>query len=377
MIKRFIPSSFIIFIAFLFILNLSFSSNVDNLKQQIFYLKQRIKDKKIKLYYQNLTKKEIERQLNQTWQELTEIEYRIYLTNKRKNEIQKKLKEVSSQIDNIKYRIVTINTIIENKIISFMKYNVDFVVILLNTKSPEIFLDCIYILKQSIKEDVELINLLNYKQKELIQKNQELIQLNKQLKSVEEKLKQEKKYYSSIFEKRQLLLKKYQQEIQKTKEDIQYYETIQKEKYEELQRYIVRNINRNRVYRSGKFLWPTTSSIVTSYFGYRVHPIWGTTRFHAGIDIGASYGEPIYAAADGVVIFAGWYDGYGYTVIIDHGSGISTLYAHCSSINVYKGQTVYRGQVIARVGSTGNSTGPHLHFEVQINGNPVNPLNYL
>ncbi|MCX7758867.1 MAG: peptidoglycan DD-metalloendopeptidase family protein [bacterium] len=358
-------------------LGFSYSSQVDNLKQQIFYLKQRIKEKKTKLYYQNLTKKEVERQLNQTWQELTEIEYRIYVAKKRRAELQQKLKNISSQIDDIKTKIVTINNILENKTMAFLRYNIDFIVILFNTKSPDVFLDCSYILKELIKSDIQLINGLNYQRKILIQKNQELIELNKQLKTVEAKLEQEKKYHDSILKKRQELLKKYQAEIMKTKHDIEYYESIQKEKYEELQRYIARSLSRNRIYRNGKFLWPTTSSVITSYFGYRVHPIWGTTRFHSGIDIGAPYGAPIYAAADGVVIYSGWYYGYGNTVVIDHGSGISTLYAHCSSLNVYKGQTVYKGQVIARVGSTGNSTGPHLHFEVLINGNPVNPLNYL
>lgn len=361
----------------LYILSFCAASQIDSLKEQIFYLKQRIKEKRTKLYYQNLRKKEIERQLNQTWKEITEIEYKIYLTKKRKTEITNKLKATSSQIEDIKKKMATINNILENKMINFLKYNIDFMVVLFTAKSPDIFLDCSYILRESIKADIQLMIALNNQRRMLIEKNQELIELNKELRSIENKLQNQKQYYNSILAKRQKLLRKYQEEIEKTKGDIEYYESIQREKYEELQRYIARNLSRNRVYRSGKFLWPTTSTVITSYFGYRVHPIWGTTRFHSGIDIGAPHGAPIYAAADGVVIFAGWYYGYGYTVIIDHGSGISTLYAHCSSLSVYRGQAVYRGQVIARVGSTGNSTGPHLHFEVLINGRPVNPLNYL
>ncbi len=360
-----------------FIINFSFSSKVDELKQQIFYIKQRIKEKKTKLYYQNLTKKEIERQLNQTWQEITEIEYKILVTNKEKQKLQKELKNLSNQVESIKLKIFHLNTLLENKVISFLKYNVDLFVVLFNAKNPDVFIDCSYFLRESIKQDIMLINELNEKNKELIEKNRKLLEVSKKLQDIEKKLKEEKKYYNSILERRQELLRKYQEEIDKTKQDIEYYESIQKEKYEELQRYIVSNINRNKIYRGGKFLWPTNSYVLTSYFGYRVHPIFGTTRFHSGVDIGASYGAPVYAAADGVVIYAGWYYGYGNTVIIDHGSGISTLYAHCSVLNVYKGQTVYKGQIIARVGSTGNSTGPHLHFEVQINGRPVNPLNYL
>jgi murein DD-endopeptidase MepM/ murein hydrolase activator NlpD len=98
---------------------------------------------------------------------------------------------------------------------------------------------------------------------------------------------------------------------------------------------------------------------------------------HTGIDISAHSGTPIKAAAGGEVVFAGWWGGYGNVVIIDHGGGISTLYAHCSAIYVRKGQSVSQGEVIAAVGSTGLSTGPHLHFEVRKNGKPVDPLGYL
>jgi murein DD-endopeptidase MepM/ murein hydrolase activator NlpD len=116
---------------------------------------------------------------------------------------------------------------------------------------------------------------------------------------------------------------------------------------------------------------------VTSGFGYRVHPILGYRRFHAGIDFGASYGTVIRAADSGTVIFAGWYGGYGRAVIIDHGNNLTTLYGHTSEVYVTEGQAVQRGQPIAAVGATGLATGPHLHFEVRVNGEPVDPANYL
>ncbi|MBD2460020.1 peptidoglycan DD-metalloendopeptidase family protein [Oscillatoria sp. FACHB-1407] len=127
---------------------------------------------------------------------------------------------------------------------------------------------------------------------------------------------------------------------------------------------------------TGQFSIPINGRL-TSNFGYRVHPILGYRRFHAGIDFGAGYGTVIRAADSGTVIFAGWYGGYGRSVIIDHGNNLTTLYAHASELYVSEGQAVQRGQAIAAVGSTGLSTGPHLHFEVRENGTPVNPLNYL
>lgn len=131
-----------------------------------------------------------------------------------------------------------------------------------------------------------------------------------------------------------------------------------------------------RVLGTGQMVQPVNGPI-TSNFGYRRHPVLGTGRLHAGTDFGAPAGAPIFAADSGTVIVAEWYGGYGNAVIIDHGNGLTTLYGHCSELYVTVGQGVQRGQPIAAVGSTGLSTGPHLHFEVRQQGEPVEPLAYL
>lgn len=127
---------------------------------------------------------------------------------------------------------------------------------------------------------------------------------------------------------------------------------------------------------TGQMSFPTGGRI-TSRFGSRVHPVLGYRRFHAGVDFGAAHGSRITAADSGKVIFSGWYGGYGNSVIIDHGGGLTTLYAHASRLSVREGQSVLKGQPIASVGSTGLSTGPHLHFEVRRNGSPVDPMGFL
>lgn len=126
----------------------------------------------------------------------------------------------------------------------------------------------------------------------------------------------------------------------------------------------------------GGFVRPVPGGIVSSY-GMRFHPILHRARLHAGVDMAGSTGTPIVAAASGVVVFSGVMRGYGNVVLVDHGGGISTLYAHCSARLVGEGQSVVQGQVIARVGATGLATGPHLHFEVRKNGSPVNPMGAL
>jgi murein DD-endopeptidase MepM/ murein hydrolase activator NlpD len=123
---------------------------------------------------------------------------------------------------------------------------------------------------------------------------------------------------------------------------------------------------------AGTFSWPVTGTI-TSPFGWRSNPFGGAPEFHQGLDIAAPTGTTVTAAAGGTVIMAQWYGGYGNYILIDHGGGYSTGYGHLSAIYVTTGQSVQRGQAIGAVGSTGQSTGPHLHFEVRIAGKPVDP----
>jgi murein DD-endopeptidase MepM/ murein hydrolase activator NlpD len=127
---------------------------------------------------------------------------------------------------------------------------------------------------------------------------------------------------------------------------------------------------------TGHLIWPVRGPI-TSPFGMRINPVTHHYSGHTGIDIGVDYGTPIKAADGGTVIYVGWNDAYGNMTVIDHGGGISTMYAHESAQLVSVGDKVYQGEIIGKVGSTGWSTGPHLHFEVRVNGDPVNPLNYL
>lgn len=127
---------------------------------------------------------------------------------------------------------------------------------------------------------------------------------------------------------------------------------------------------------SGSLSMPLKASI-TSPFGWRRHPIFGVKKFHTGIDLAGPNHSPIKAADSGSVLYAGWYGGYGKVVIVSHGKGMATLYAHLSKVNVSPGNNVHKGDVIGYEGTTGFSTGPHLHFEVRVDGKPNNPLNYV
>ncbi len=138
-----------------------------------------------------------------------------------------------------------------------------------------------------------------------------------------------------------------------------------------------RQKSENQQYWGGEFIWPVPKNItrISSYFGWRI--LWGRSDYHLGIDIPAASGTDIYASNGGTVVTATWHYSYGYYVLIDHGGGYATLYAHNSRLLVKAGDKVEQGDVIAKMGTTGSSSGNHLHFEVRVNGKVQNPLNYV
>ncbi|HOW90093.1 MAG TPA: M23 family metallopeptidase, partial [Elusimicrobiales bacterium] len=143
--------------------------------------------------------------------------------------------------------------------------------------------------------------------------------------------------------------------------------------YSEVTWYIT---NKHNSAKATPSVWPATGRI-TSYFGYRIAPLEFASEYHTGIDIANEPGTPVRAAADGVIRFAGWASGYGLSLVVDHGFAYSTLYGHLSELAVSEGASVRRGQLLGRMGSTGTSTGPHLHYEVWLDGIPKNPVKYL
>ncbi len=248
--------------------------------------------------------------------------------------------------------------------------------LLISTNSLSQFLDRIYYQNLIIESDRKRM--------------MELRTQSNQIASVKRKLELEKRQLSKIIKdidrenaniKETISVNKSMiEKIQKDKRAYERSERELKKQSDRLAAMIARTTRDSGVVVKGGFIKPVYGPI-TSPFGWRVHPIFKSRIFHTGIDIGVPYGTPIKAANSGKVIFTGWYGGYGKVVIIDHGSctgaPTTTLYAHMSQIKASKGQTITRGQVIGLVGTTGYATGPHLHFEVRINGKPQNPVSYI
>lgn len=282
---------------------------------------------------------------------------------------------------------------------------------LLTSGSITDFISSYYLVEQLTKCDTEVLNAIeNTKKeieddkKELETKKQEIDKTKSQIAEKNEKLKSDKstkqaKVNSLTEEEKELEgeLAAYNAEMEKIataeRKAKAEEEARRKKAEEEAKKNQTNTGNTNNtgttgatggssgtITSSGKMTWPIPGyKNITSYFGYRVHPIYGTWKLHSGIDVGAPTGAKFVAADDGTVLIAsyGYNGGYGNYVVINHGNGITTRYAHGTSILVSAGQKVTKGTPVLTVGSTGASTGPHAHFEVRVNGTAVNPLNYL
>ena len=255
----------------------------------------------------------------------------------------------------------------------YINGQISYVDVLFGAKDFSDFLTRMDLLKRVIKQDYDLVH-------EVLEQRNTMVALKEALekdKAAQEPLEKKAREARLAMEEKVEAQRAIIEQMKYDKETIDRKQDESRAASERITQMLRRSGLRSLpVQGSGAMIWPLAGEI-TSDFGWRTHPITGAQRFHSGIDIGGDYGDPIYAAQAGTVEYAGWISGYGYAVIINHGGGISTLYGHCQSLDVSTGQSVAQGELVAECGSTGNSTGPHCHFEVRVNGEPVNPLGYL
>lgn len=279
----------------------------------------------------------------------TSIEQKESEIQKAENEIAKTIKEIKEREDGLNQRL---RTMYKNGSIGYLD-------VLLGSGSISEFISNLEMIQRIYKNDQNILVVLEEQQKELEEKQAALEREQEELAARQAEAKDKKDALKGDQEALQKKLDALNAEAERIGDEIASMQ------------------DHDKVYEGGEFMWPTNTTYITSPFGFRIHPVTGYYTGHTGVDIGASYGSPVYAAADGTVIVASnSYGGYGVAVVIDHGSGISTLYGHNDHVKVSVGQHVKRGQVIAASGNSGVSTGPHLHFEVRINGTYVDPMSY-
>ena len=250
--------------------------------------------------------------------------------------------------------------------------------VVLSSKSITDFLSSYYLISILTDSNMDFLDDIE-RQKKLIEEDQkELEEQKNQINTA----KEEKEKASIILQNTKIQKDSYTAQLtdqeKKIQSEIDAYQTEINQLEAEIQSITSNNLIVNPNYVGGEMLWPLPGyTRLSSTFKMRVHPITGVYKLHSGIDIPAPKGTNVLAANDGVVVKAGRNTAYGNMVMIDHGGGVSTLYGHGTEITVTLGQTVKKGDVILKVGSTGYSTGNHLHFEVRVNGSAVNPLPYV
>ena len=258
----------------------------------------------------------------------------------------------------------------------YMYGQLNYLEVIMGSKSFSDFANRLELLKRIIRADFNLILEIRQRQAEIEAKRAELEAQKKEVDALEAEAAKTQQAIDQKRAEQQAVL----DEASQQKEAAEQMERDLQADSQDIQRRIQQRAAGGggvQIVGTGQLSWPVSGGVITSPQGWRVHPIFGTSIYHAGMDIGVDEGTPVHAADDGVVVDADWLGGYGNCVIIDHGNGMQTVYAHNSALVVSAGQSVSKGELIAYAGSTGYSTGPHCHFEVRINGEPVDPMGYL
>lgn len=310
--------------------------------------------------------------------ELDEATCKLQAIKKEQDQVNLQIKQLQEEIQKAEVQLRARQAILNKRVrVIYMHGQLSYIEVILGANSFSDFANRLELLKRIIRSDFNLIQeiqqrkaAIEAKKVEIEKEKARLDELASEAQKVQDEVKAKK-----AEQQRVLAHARTQQDAAKQMEA----DLIARSN--EIRQMIQSRMQQNSgsdqiVHGNGTFIWPCNGPI-TSPFGYRTHPIFGTTIYHSGIDIGVDYNTPIHAADGGTVILAGWCGGYGNAVIIDHGNGLQTLYGHNTSVAVSEGQTVSQGQVIAYSGSTGYSTGPHCHFEVRRNGEAVDPMGYL
>jgi murein DD-endopeptidase MepM/ murein hydrolase activator NlpD len=340
----------------------------EEIEQQIQQVQQDLQQKKIE---ESKALQEL-RKLNNT---LSSIEKKLRTTEKNLSTTEKNLRELESELQKSENNLAAKTQALSNRLNTIYEQgNVHILEVLLSSTSFTDFLTRWDLVSRLAEQDMALIDdvkaeIGKYREKrqQVLVKKESLFKLLNDQNEQRQELKMASSRQSEIYRD----IASERKEIEAALDDLE----------QESARIALElsKLDSNAAYMgTGVFAWPTPGyKQITSPFGWRRHPILKSNRFHTGVDIGAPYGAAIVAADHGRVIEVGWRGAYGRVVMINHGGGIVTMYAHTSASLVDAGDFVKKGQAIARVGTTGWSTGPHLHFEVRKNGEPQNPTGYI
>lgn len=310
-------------------------------------------------------------------QEISEYEQEVEKLTKQTTQIANSVKELEGKLETSEEKYEKQRKLTEERLlVIYESGDVHYLDVLLNTKSISEFISTYFYLSEIVKNDTEVLQDLDREKTKIELEKQVLTEQKEFLKTTRNNKEKTAIALSNTRIMQNNLKNKLTEEEKNLQSEIEKYEAELKQIQAEIVLLTTNELGEE--YVGGIMSWPVPGyTRLTSEYGMRFHPILLVYKLHTGIDIGAPEGANFIAASDGVVIKAEYNYSYGNMVIIDHGGGVTTLYAHGSEILVSVGQAVKRGEPVLKVGSTGYSTGPHAHFEVRIDGEPVQPLNFL
>ncbi|WP_422486184.1 murein hydrolase activator EnvC family protein [Gudongella sp. DL1XJH-153] len=349
--------------------------SVDALKKQQEQIQNQIEQTKKEIANMQSQSKEIDNQIK-------EIDLKVANAASEIESVEKEIEIINLNIDNTMEELLTAEKNIEERLDTFNQRlrvmykngNTGYLEVLLSSGNIKDFLSRQEMIQSIAEYDKELIKYMKEQRDIIEEKKVEMEGQRASLEVTRSKLESRKRDLEKVSREKENLMGRLQQNIKSYESEYDKLNEFAKE----IETKIVKLQRDSGPYSGGKMDWPVPGhSRISSPYGYRIHPIFKVKKLHTGVDIPAPTGTPITAAAAGTVIYSDWLGGYGKVVMLDHGGGIVTLYAHNSSVVVSEGQTVARGATVAKAGSTGNSTGPHLHFEVRKNGSYVDPIPWL
>ncbi|NMB26946.1 MAG: peptidoglycan DD-metalloendopeptidase family protein [Tissierellia bacterium] len=339
----------------------STTQEMNKKKKEINSLKNQAKDISIQI-------EEIDKEMEIAAVELDKVKEDL---DKLNIDIEKTMDELKEAEEKIEEKQDVFNSRLR---VMYKNGNVGYLEVLLSSAGISDFLSRKNMIQSIVDHDVDLIKYMKEQRDIIDKKNTELKAQRASVEVTKSKLEERKTDLARATRAKEELMGILEKDLKKAEEEYDNLNKLAKDIESEI-------VKRQRVkgpYSGGAMEWPVpVYTRISSYFGYRIHPIFKTKKFHSGIDIASPAGNKVVAAADGTVIYSGTLGGYGKTIMIDHGGGIVTLYGHNSSLSVSEGAQVKRGDTIAKVGSTGYSTGPHVHFEVRKNGSYVDPMPWL
>lgn len=353
-------------------------STLSDLQRQQQELEQKIKEQTALLKSKESEGQELLEQLEKLEEEIKAKEQEI-------KRLESELQSAQARVNQAAAELAQAEALQEKRINTFRQRlkdiyengQVSYLEVLLQSTSFSDFLVRMELLGKIAENDMRLVEEIKAERERIAAKKAALEAERDQLAKLKREADGERSVLASRQAEKKQLLAQIEQEKKRVAQALDELEALSRQIAAKIRAIQTQNKRPLGPRGTSQLLWPLPGyTSISSPFGWRIHPLLGTQRFHTGVDIPAPLGTDVIAVEDGQVISAGYLGAYGNYIVIDHGGGLSSMYAHLSAILVREGQEVKRGQVIGRVGSTGWSTGPHLHFEIRLGGEPTNPLQY-